>query len=105
MLEPPSFDGMLGVSEFEEVTVSVSACPPKIGRCRRRCPGCWALSASVACWMSVDEDMDRWSIISDRLLFFSIGFFEAKELLRERPVVEGRESIINGLPASVCRGP
>lgn len=59
----------------------------------------------MACWISVEEDMDRWSISSDRLLFFNIGFLEAKELLRERPVVEGGESRTNGLPASVCRGP
>ena len=46
----------------------------------------------MACWIRVEEDIDFWSISSDKLLFFKIGFFDAKELVRERPFAAEDES-------------
>jgi hypothetical protein len=35
---------------------------------------CWACTAAAACFTSDEVERDLWSMISDTLLFFKIGF-------------------------------
>ena len=50
---------------------------------RRPWVGPWARRASVACFMRVEEERERWSMISERLRFLRMGFLVTKELVRE----------------------
>jgi hypothetical protein len=44
------------------------------------CVDCCAWTAAAACFKRDDEEIDLWSIISDILLFFRIGFLLRNEL-------------------------
>jgi hypothetical protein len=47
---------------------------------RPKPPDCCACTAAAACFKSDEDDSDLWSIISDILLFFKIGFLFKNEL-------------------------
>lgn len=66
----------------------------------------WARSASVACFISVDDDIDLWSIISERLRFLRMGFLQLKELLLESWLAaEEAESDPSGMVLLDWKGP
>ena len=72
-----------GVSEPDIEMKSDTLRSPRAGRSPEGFPSCCALKASVACFMSVEEDSERCSMTSDTLRFLSMGFFRPKELLRD----------------------
>ena len=98
-------DSALGVVEFEYELKSDIVRSLKIGRSCRFFPGCCARSASVACFIKVDEESERWSISSDKLRLLSIGFFEPNELLLEIWLVGGVDRASCGRKFPVCKGP
>ena len=67
--------------------------------------GPWARRASVACFMRVEEERERWSMISERERFLRMGFFVAKELVRERAEVGGEEEASKMRVLPGWRGP
>lgn len=94
-------DAIPGDAGLEKATESERPLLPKIGRSRSRFSGCWARRESVACFIRVDEDSDRWSMISDKLRFFKMGFLELNELLLESWLAGGAESKSRGLAVPV----
>src|SRR3569833_2631179 len=66
---------------------------------------CCACTAAAACLTSEDEERDFWSIISDMLLFFKIGFLLSKNELDfvSSTLLAGCDSVRLLLP--VCSGP
>ena len=59
----------------------------------------------MARWISVDDEMDRWSITSERLRFFKIGFFVGNDSIRERLFGSNVETDTIGVDVLVCKGP
>ena len=59
----------------------------------------------MACFIKVEDEIERRSISSDKLRFFSIGFFVAKELVRERWLAGGVNSLSIAILFPGCSGP
>jgi len=50
---------------------------------------CWACTEAAACLSKDEAEIDRWSMTSDMLLFFRMGFFAIKDGAFERFRGEG----------------
>ncbi len=98
-------DLVSGVSGTDDATKSDSVRPPNLGRSLNFISGCWARKASVACFINVDDESERWSISSERLRFLRMGFFDTKELLLEREFVGGVDSESKAFVTPCWRGP
>lgn len=94
-----------GVVEVEDEVKSDIVRSLIPGRPRSRCPGCWARSASVACFINVDEDSERCNISSDKLRFLSIGFFEPKQSQFDNGFGGVMVCESRGREVPVCNGP
>jgi len=59
----------------------------------------------MACLISVDDEIERCSISSDKLRFFRIGFFVAKEFVLDSRLAGGADSESSVMALPICRGP
>lgn len=66
---------------------------------------CCACTAAAACLTSEEVEMDFWSMTSDMLLFFRIGFFWRKELVLESRLTGSEVCVETDRLEAGCRGP
>ena len=59
----------------------------------------------MACLMSVDDEIERCSMSSDKLRFFKMGFFVAKEFVLDKWLAGGADSESSVMALPLCRGP
>ena len=68
-------------------------------------PFCWAWTAAAACFTRDEVERDLWSMISDMLLFFKMGFLLMNEFDLDSLALVEFVDVWFKVDVPVCNGP